>query len=253
MPFRPGPWLVAVVLMASPLTAHAWTRVEPLQVPREARIFNGTPSQYPAVGGLVVGLSDGSTGLCSATLITSSVLVTAAHCVADITGALAGFFPDGVTEVDVQVSAVVVKDGYTGRPDNDIALVQLEHVVPGVDPLPLTTASPPPHTRGTIVGFGLDPSGRSGIGEQGNVRLKRCPRVFRAAGIQPGDLQHSLCWRPKKKGQDTCNGDSGGPLLVKGAIAGVTSGGYPTCPGKLSWDTDVSAYVDWIQQQLTGP
>src|SRR4051794_36552205 len=102
MPFRPGACLLAVVLTASTVPAHAWTGLAPVPLPREARIFNGTPSQYPAVAGLIVQLSDGSTGLCSATLITSSVLVTAAHCVADTTSALAGFFPDGATEVDVQ-------------------------------------------------------------------------------------------------------------------------------------------------------
>jgi secreted trypsin-like serine protease len=239
-----------LLLAVAALPAHAWTPLAPIPAPRAARIFNGTPSQYPAVAGLVLALSNGDGALCSATLITSTVLVTAAHCVVDSVGATAGFFPDGVTEVDVPATAYVAKDGYAGTPDNDIALVQLAEPVPGIAPLPIALSSPRPRTRGTIVGYGLDPSGRSGVGEQGTVRLKRCPRALKRAGIQRGDLQHSLCWRPKRHGQDTCNGDSGGPLLVSTAIAGVTSGGYPKCPGKLSWDSDVASYAGWIQQQL---
>jgi secreted trypsin-like serine protease len=86
--------------------------------------------------------------------------------------------------------------------------------------------------------------------EFGTVKLKKCPRRFAPAGIVPGQLARSLCWRPMRHGQDTCQGDSGGPLLFKAAVAGVTSGGYPDCPGTLSWDTNVVPSLTWIQSYL---
>jgi len=52
---------------------------------------------------------------------------------------------------------------------------------------------------------------------------------------------------------DTCSGDSGGPLIVNGAVAGVTSGGIGTtgCPGQLSFDTNVARYRAWIARVLS--
>jgi hypothetical protein len=37
---------------------------------------------------------------------------------------------------------------------------------------------------------------------------------------------------------------------VKSALAGVTSGGYPDCPGILSWDTNVVPFLSWINPHL---
>ena len=34
------------------------------------------------------------------------------------------------------------------------------------------------------------------------------------------------------------------------AVAGVTSGGYPDCPGILSWDTNVVPFLPWIDAHL---
>jgi hypothetical protein len=39
-------------------------------------------------------------------------------------------------------------------------------------------------------------------------------------------------------------------LLVDGAVAGVTSGGYPHCHGRLSWNTNVALFRDWINALL---
>ena len=80
--------------------------------------------------------------------------------------------------------------------------------------------------------------------------MKKCPRTFAPAGLFPGQLSRSLCWRPKQRHQDTCQGDSGGPLLVKSTLAGVTAGGFPDCPGILSWETNVVPFLSWINDHL---
>ena len=77
------------------------------------------------------------------------------------------------------------------------------------------------------------------------------PRVVRA-GNGKVRLAKSLCWRPGDRLSDTCSGDSGGPRLVNGAVAGVTSGGIGAtdCPGQLSFDTSVARYRVWIARTL---
>ena len=215
-----------------------------------ARIYNGVETTaYPAVVAVGVLNRDGSGGLCSGTLIAPTVVLTAGHCLAaDPIAAAIAIFPDGVTEVDIEAVSWEVHPNFEVDriAVDDVAVVILERPVTDVDPLPLVSTAPRRRSRGAIVGFGDAGTTGVGIKRAGRVTLTRCPRAVRIIGIRPGQLEGSLCWRPKRKGQDTCHGDSGGPLLVDGVVAGVTSGGFPDCPGRLSWDTSVAAVRDWI-------
>ena len=226
------------------------SRVDPVP-----RIYRGVPTgAYPAVGGIIIVLPD-AVALCSGTLVAPDVVLTAAHCVdGEPTRIVAAFFPDGATEEDHDAAAFAINPDYNpGRlAVADIALIRLASPVPDVAPMPLPSAAPRPRRAGVIVGFGRDQSGMVGVKEMATVHLQRCPAVFPAAGLARGQLRSSLCWRPHHRGQDTCEGDSGGPLVVDGAVAGVTSGGYPQCPGRLSWDTNVALYRPWIES-LLGP
>ena len=137
-----------------------------------------------------------------------------------------------------------------------MGIVRLPQPFAGVTPLALVDKAPRPRTRGTIVGFGEDGLGHIAIKEMGTVRLKRCPNAIRSVGIVRGQLSTSICWHPKRHGNDTCSGDSGGPLLVDNAVAGVTVGGYgrtASCPGILSWDTSVARVRDWIDSASSAP
>lgn len=214
------------------------------------RIINGVPtSAFPAVAALEIWTSTG-VGLCTGTLVSRSVLLTAAHCVADAPFAIgAFFFPNGSTQT---VYAVV---GYAIHPEfnfpaADLAMLLLEAPVVGITPVPLAARKPRPRALGTIVGYGQDEVGNMGLKQMGTIRLARCPRRVPALDLPSGALARSVCWRTRPGEQDTCHGDSGGPLLIGATLAGVTSGGDANCSGFLSWDTSVVPFLPWISSLL---
>src|SRR5262245_34557091 len=214
------------------------------------RIINGVVTGgYPAVAALQI-TNDKGVSLCTGTLVSRSGILTAAHCVDTPPMAIGAYFlPDGATVVRYDVIAYATHPEFA-FPHADLAMLLLEAPVVGVDPAPLASRKPRPRALGTIVGYGEDEVGNLGIKEMGTVRLAKCPRRLPAFGFPTGALARSVCWRARPGQQDTCHGDSGGPLLIGGAVAGVTSGGDPDCSGMLSWDTSVAPFLPWISSLL---
>jgi len=232
---------------ASRAVPQAQASPESTAVPQ---IINGVPTtEYPAVAAVDI-LKPTGEFLCTGTLVSPSVVLTAAHCVDNDPVAIdVVFFPNSSTETHYAGVAYAIHPEYR-FPAADLAMLLLEAPVVGITPVPVAGRTPRPRTVGTIVGYGADETGNVGVKEMGTVRLKRCPRRVPALGLQRGDLARALCWRSRPSEQNTCHGDSGGPLLIDGELAGVTSGGEPNCSGFLSWDTRVVSFRPWIASLL---
>jgi secreted trypsin-like serine protease len=207
-------------------------------------IFNGMPtSDYPAVVAVISSFPDDIFGLCTGTLIAPAVILTAAHCLnAGPLQVTVAFVLNG-SEVDRAVDALAIHPRYVSSTLNaDAALLRLAQPIEGVTPMPLARAKPGSGRSGAIVGFGLDGRGKIAHRQVGSVHLADCPQ----------SLQHAerlLCWNSDRGGSNTCDGDSGGPLLVNGRVAGITSWSRTSgCgPSSLTVDTSVAAVRRWIR------
>jgi len=243
------------------------------QVPRPwPRVVNGLPStSFPQVGAILsVGGVDGQERFhttCTGTLIGCSTVLTAAHCVcpeeadhaadchslgvADPAGIFVFFQHAGYLPVE----NVVIHPGYEFAVASDLAILKLAVPVSGFPPFPINEiASPVPGTRGTIVGFGItgDDRSDSGIKRYGSVTTSSCD------GWVPQAT--SVCWEFVEPigapGDDSsgCHGDSGGPLFMnvdgQPVLAGVTSGGFPTCfADSFGFDTNVYFDREWVRSE----
>jgi len=201
--------------------------------------------------------------LCSASLIAPNLLLTARHCVSDVTSetvtcgvTTAGtpfpantFFAANTQSIDMvtkdsafAVSAVSVPTQGSDICGFDLALVTLSTVVPASIATPLIPRIDRKVTVGeayTAVGYGQDSPGDAGIAgaRRGRSGLTvECAPGGCGTGVEADEFGGTA---------GICSGDSGGPALdADGKVVGVVSRSGDNCNHPVYGS--VASWKDWI-------
>jgi secreted trypsin-like serine protease len=197
--------------------------------------------------------------LCTASLITKNIAVTAAHCVEHGIDHMAVILGEKIESedrdvlrvVDAQISPEWSEARLAGEDAGDIALVKFKGKLPkGYGPAHLIPKSAEAElSQGEeviLAGYGItNASKKVGAGTLRQASVKIAQPEFGKTEILFDQHQ----------GSGACHGDSGGPAFIqikgKDYLLGVTSRGYPVtapddCKHKVIY-TKVAAYRDWIK------
>ncbi|KAK9888086.1 hypothetical protein WA026_000363 [Henosepilachna vigintioctopunctata] len=234
---------------------------------REARVVGGEEPPYGAIP-WQVDLRNGDTHQCGGALISSRLVLTAAHCYEEGLTAVAGAHgPVGTYpfEQSVPVEKAILHPEFRqlGPYSHDIAVLLLAK--PGmkinvaVTPACFSHDSPPPGTWCEVSGWGASdpkaPNQLSPVLRSAAVpllSLETCRKDGIYGGRQQAILDSMLCAGHLRGGIDACGGDSGGPLVCERygryELIGIVSWGDGCAkkdrPGVY---TRVASFLPWIK------
>lgn len=232
--------------------------------PASLRVVDGTPAdpaQVPYVAKL-----DGSTGLCTGSLIAPDRLLTAAHCLSEFDIGDKVVLGGGVTRRILHIAQdprlTALED--SGRsPDDilpfDVGIFQLDAPITEIAPIRLAQAADAPlYAPGavlTTVGFGsTDRPGRHGVGVLRFAQVQAQSDADCKARLGPFGLARNfisaymLCTIDPDNAppyRSACHGDSGGPLVAlapDGTLVQVGVDGFGEACGFRGGDPE--AYVE---------
>lgn len=248
--------------------------------------------EYPSVVEIAYAWDGfGSSALCTGTLISSTSVLTAAHCFCEQVSAktakdcLSATYKRGQEDVKIDdkrfvsvffhdrgvvaVDQIIINPNYA-FPKKDLAILKLAKEITDVMPAPLNTVRPiKPGEFATIVGFGVhsplraNGSPQPGPPVDGSEGIKLWATI-QASACKDAGFEEDFCWNFKLRNENkilgsTCHGDSGGPAFatIDGAVrlVGVTSGGPDDCragKGGPTYDVEVFKNISWITS-VAGP
>jgi secreted trypsin-like serine protease len=190
--------------------------------------------------------------LCTATVISPHVVLTAAHCVSPASVGANETFSlfTGASIAGIRASALMPIPETHFDPEYDNNNIMAGHDIAvgimanplGIPPLPLNRKALSSSMKGQpvrMIGYGTT----DGSDTAGKTAGRR-----RQVTSQLDSFSDQLV-RFGMAGQTTCEGDSGGPglMTIDGVevVVGVVSFGDTTCT-ELDYDTRVDAYINWI-------
>ncbi|MVN86980.1 trypsin-like serine protease [Deinococcus sp. HMF7620] len=201
---------------------------------------------------------------CGGTLLSSTWVLTAAHCVQG-TSASSIRIRAGVNKLSdssqgqtVGVSTVTVHPSYRGVSSGyDIALLKLSTAVnnsyAAPAKLPSNAVEAVLDVRGksaVVSGWGLT-QGNNNNSASNDLREVSIPVTPNPGSCGGSGVPGNTICGEYSAGKDSCNGDSGGPLAqtYNGSfyVLGIVSYGPPQCTGNGVY-TRVNGYLSWIQQ-----
>merc|ERR1712213_251406 len=219
-----------------------------------------TPHQFPWQVGLFF---DGY--FCGGSIISEKYILTAAHCA------------DGVCSHEVVIGAHEIRDpsntiinayGPTVHPEwdsfslsNDLAILELETEINWAEfgdnaaPNCLATSGDFSGQTALVSGWGRPSDNSGGISDV--LRKVEAPVMSQSeCESYWGNLNEGVVCIDTTGGKSSCNGDSGGPLSIPGAVfeqIGIVSfGSAAGCEiGAPAGFSEVAKYIDWISS-VTG-
>jgi hypothetical protein len=270
----------AAILVSVLVVSTLWA------VPANA-ITGGEPdgNRHPNVGLILFYDADGRFR-CSATLISPTVLITAAHCTDGTLGKTLVTFDSviaeqppspfpvaadpaaGFTQAEIQAAGYLSGTADT-HPDysdftdtanwNDVGVIVLDKPVTGITPAALPSrnyldAYGQPKLNKTIfdvVGYGTEVrKPESGPQKPQPMSYPLIRRYTTSPGqkLTPQILQLNGNFNDTRGGGGTCFGDSGGPVFLNGFLVAVTSYGYTdNCRYLGGYQrVDIPVVQDWV-------
>lgn len=205
-----------------------------------------------------VSLQRSSSHFCGGTIISSTWILTAAHCVSGLSASQLTIRYNSLNHASggatIKAKRIIAHSGYDSYTlDNDIAVIELASAMT----LGQTNAK-----AADLPAAGSDPSGNvlvSGWGylKEGGGSLPAALQKVTVPVVSRdkcntqygGDITANMfCAGVDAGGKDACQGDSGGPVVVGNTVVGAVSWGYgcarPTHAGVY---TRVSQYRAWLK------